>query len=86
MGLFSKKDRWKNFNGNINIYDNLQHSDIPKLIREKLIHTLQFYQFKTPNNKTWEVLNNFYHNYPALGLRILWYEKVDFSFYSKSQR
>lgn len=83
MGLFSKKNKWGNFNGNINIYDNLQHSDIPKLIKEKLIHTLQFYQFKTPNNKTWEVLNDFYNKYPELGLRILWYDKVDFSFYSK---
>jgi hypothetical protein len=83
MGLFSKKDKWGNFNGNINIYDNLQHSDISKLIKENLIHSLQFYQFKTPNTKTWEVLNDFYNKYPELGLRILWHEKVDFSFYSK---
>jgi hypothetical protein len=82
MGIFSKKEKWGNFNGNINIYDNLQYSDIPKLIKENLIHTLQLFQFKTPNIKTWKVLNEFYNKYPELGLRILWYEKVDFSFYS----
>jgi len=46
MGIFSKKDKWENFNGNVNIYSNLKNSDIPRLIEEKNIHSLQFYQFK----------------------------------------
>jgi hypothetical protein len=81
MGIFSKKDKWGNFNGNINIYENLKHSDIQKLIQEKGIHTIQFYQFQTPNNKTWDILNEFYKKYPEIGLRIHWYEKMDFDFY-----
>jgi len=60
MGIFNKKKKWGNFNGNINIYEDLKSSDIPKLIQEKDIHSLQFFEFKTPNKKTWEVLNSFF--------------------------
>jgi len=53
MGIFNKKEKWGNFSGNINIYDNLKHSDIPKLIAEENIHSLQFFQFTDPKKKTW---------------------------------
>ncbi len=82
MGIFSKKVKWGNFNGNINIYDNLKPSDIPKLIKEKDIHSLQFFQFDKPNNRTWKTLNEFYQNYPTIGLRLVWYKQVNFDFYS----
>lgn len=81
MGIFKKSDKkWGNFSGNINIYDNLKDSDIPKLIKEPNIHSIQFYQFKTPNEKTWKVLNNFYEQYPDIRLHIFWYDLVDFGF------
>lgn len=83
MGIFDKKEKWGNFSGNINIYANLKHSDIPKLIAEKNIHTLQFLQFANPKKKTWEVLNDFYQKYPEIGLRLAWYEKINFDFYSQ---
>ena len=83
MGIFSKKEKWGNFNGNINIYDNLKATDIPKLIKEKDIHSLQFYEFKNPNKKTWDVLDEFYKKYPEFGLRIVWYDQVNFDFYSQ---
>ncbi len=83
MELFRKKERWGNFNGNINIYDDLKLSDIPKLIQEKNIHSLQFYQFSNPNTETWNVLNEFYQKYPDIGLRILWYDEMNFDFYSQ---
>lgn len=83
MELFKKKERWENFNGNINIYDDLKFSDIPKLIQEKNIHSLQFYQFSNPNTETWNVLNEFYQKYPEIGLRILWYDEMNFDFYSQ---
>jgi hypothetical protein len=82
MRLFKQnKEKWGNFSGNINIYDNLKDSDIPKLIGEPNIHSIQFYrQFKTPNEKTWKVLNNFYEKYPDIRLHIFWYDMVDFKF------
>lgn len=83
MGIFNKKKKWGNFNGNINIYDDLKYSDIPKLILEKDIHTLQFFQFKNPKKKTWDVLNSFYKEYPNIGLRIIWHDQMNFDFYSR---
>ena len=83
MGIFSKKEKWGNYNGNINIYDNLKISDIPKLIKEKDIHSLQFFKFTDPNKKTWDVLNEFYIKHPEIGLRIVWNGQVNFDFYSQ---
>jgi|TARA_B110000091_G_scaffold6474_1_gene6307 hypothetical protein len=83
MGIFDKKEKWGNFSGNINIYDNLKHSDIPKLIAEENIHSLQFLQFTDPKKKTWEVLNEFYEKHPEIGLRLVWYDQVNFDFYSQ---
>lgn len=81
MRLFNKNNnKWGNFSGNINIYDNLKDSDIPKLISEPNIHSIQFYQFKTPNEKTWKILNNFYDKYPDIRLHIFWYDAVNFDF------
>ena len=57
MGIFSKKEKWGNFNGNINIYSDLKNSDIPKIIAEKNIYALQLYQFQNPKKGTWETLN-----------------------------
>jgi len=82
MGIFSNKEKWGNFNGNINIYDNLKSEDIPNLIKEKGIHSLQFFQFDKPNDKTWNTLNEFYQNYPEIGLRLVWHKEINFDFYS----
>lgn len=80
MGLFSQNKKWENFSGNINIYDDLESSDIAKLVKEKQIHSLQFYKFKTPSRKTWTVLNEFYQENPEVGLHVFWYDPIDFSF------
>lgn len=82
MGIFKNKERWGNFNGNINIYDNLKSSDIPDLIKQKDIHSLQFFQFDKPNNKTWNTLNEFYQKYPEIGLRLIWHDQINFDYYS----
>jgi len=83
MGIFNKKEKWGNFSGNINIYDNLKHFDIPKLIAEENLHTLQFFQFTEPKKKTWDILNEFYEKHPEIGLRLVWYDQVNFDFYSQ---
>lgn len=80
---FKKEDKWENFSGNINIYQDLVESDIEILIQEKNIHSLQFYSFKNPSEKTWQTLNKFYENYPEIGLTIFWYDTVDFAFLNK---
>ena len=81
MNIFNRKPKWKNFGGNINILRDIKKSDISKIISEERIHSLQFYEFKTPNNRTWETLNEFFKKYPDIRLRILWYNQMDFSFY-----
>lgn len=78
-----KEDKWGNFSGNINIYQDLVESDIEMLIQEKNIHSLQFYYFKNPSEKTWETLNKFYEKYPEIGLTIFWYDTIDFIFLHK---
>ena len=78
--LFDKKDKWKNFGGNINIYADLKKSDISKLAAEKDIHSIQFYEFKTPNKNTWETLNSFFKKYPKIGLTIFWYDETNWDF------
>lgn len=83
MILFKNKEKWGNFGGNINIYQDLNTSDIDKLICEPNIHSIQFYEFKTPNNKTWTVINDLYKNYPEIGLTIFWYDPLDFDFINK---
>ena len=83
MGIFSKKEKWGNFNGNINIYSDLKNSDIPKIIAEKNIYALQLYQFQNPKKGTWETLNRLFEEYPKIGLRVLWYETQDLSFYKE---
>ncbi|GGI56885.1 hypothetical protein [Winogradskyella haliclonae] len=81
MGIFNRKKKWGNFNGNINIYSDLEKSDIPKIIKEDDIHSLQLFEFQTPNRQTWETLNEFYKDYPDIGLRVVWYDCEDLSFY-----
>ncbi len=72
MGIFERqKEKWTNHSGNINIHDDLKKSDIPKIISEKDIHSLQFYTFENPKTQTWETLNEFYKHYPNIGLRVL---------------
>jgi len=73
--------KWENFNGNINIYKNLEKNDISEIFAEENIHSLQFYQFQNPNNETWAVLNDFFEKHPNIGLRVLWYEPQNLSFY-----
>jgi hypothetical protein len=80
MGLFIRSKKWENFNGNINIYEDLVTSDIDLLVEEEQIHSLQFYMFKNPSRKTWEVLEQFYRRNPQFGLHVFWYEAVDFCF------
>ncbi len=82
MGIFSRKSKWKNFSGNVNLINDIKPSDIPKLIAEKNIHQIQLYSFKNPNIRTWETLNQFFKKHPEIGLRILWHEKFDQSFYT----
>jgi hypothetical protein len=83
MGIFSNKDKWGNYSGNINIFSDLKKSDIPKIIAENNIHSLQLSQFENPKKQTWETLNEFYRQYPNIGLRILWHESQDLSFYKE---
>ncbi len=73
--------KWGNFNGNINIYQDLEKNDIAEIIAEKNIHSLQFYLFKNPKKETWEILNIFLGNHPNIGLRVLWYDIQSLSFY-----
>ncbi|WP_215226713.1 leucine-rich repeat domain-containing protein [Echinicola shivajiensis] len=80
MGLFKKEKKWGNFGGNINVYSDLKESDIERLINEPNIHSLQFYEFKTPSTRTWNVLEKFFNKYPQIRLHIFWYEEVDFKF------
>lgn len=84
MGIFgSNKEKWTNHSGNINIHSDLKKSDIPKIISEENIHSLQLYTFKNPKRQTWETLNEFYKQYPDIRLRVLWYETQDLSFYKE---
>lgn len=80
MKLFKQNKKWGNFSGNINIYEDLETSDIEELLKEEHLHSLQFYNFQNPNRKTWQVLNEFYRRNPQFGLHVFWYEAVDFSF------
>ncbi len=81
--IFSKKEKWKNFSGNVNIIDNISTSDITKIISEPHLHSLQFYEFKNPAEKTWRTLNELFKLHPEIGMRVLWYDENDFSFFSK---
>lgn len=80
MGLFKKEKKWGNFSGNINVYSDLKEPNIEKLIKEPNIHSVQFYQFKDPSTKTWNVLEKFFRKYPQIRLHIFWYDEVDFKF------
>lgn len=84
MEIFgSNKEKWTNHSGNINIHSDLKKSDIPKIISEEDIHSLQLYTFENPKKETWETLNEFYKQYPEIRLRVLWYEAQDLSFYKE---
>lgn len=81
MEIFGQKEKWKNHSGNINILSDIKKSDIPKIMAEDNIHSLQLYQFQNPKKQTWETLNEFYKQYPDIRLRVLWHETQDLSFY-----
>ncbi len=81
MELFKKKIKWGNYNGSINIHSDLKDSDIRKIIAEKKIHTIQFYEFKSPSEKTWKVLEKFFYKYPHITLSISWFDQVNFDFF-----
>ncbi|MBM1108197.1 hypothetical protein JQC67_18740 [Aurantibacter crassamenti] len=84
MGIFgSNKEKWTNHSGNINIHSDLKKSDISKIISEENIHSLQLYTFENPKKQTWETLNEFYKQYPNIGLRVVWYNAQDLSFYKE---
>lgn len=68
MGLFSRKPKWENYSGNINLVSDIKDSDIPKLISENNIRQIQLYSFTNPNIKTWETLNQFFSKYPKIKL------------------
>ena len=74
--------KWENFSGNINIYKDLERKNISEIISEKNIHSLQFYQFKNPKDETWKILNDLFEKHPNIGLRVLWYDTQDLSFYN----
>ncbi|MCD9583816.1 hypothetical protein [Tenacibaculum maritimum] len=75
--------KWENHSGNINILKDVTTSDIPKIIAEENIHTIQFYKFQTPKKQTWKVLNEFYGEYPEVKLRVCWNECQNLSFYKE---
>lgn len=75
--------KWGNFSGNINILKDLEKKNISEIFAEKNIHSLQFYQFQNPKNETWEILNEFFEKHPDIGLRVLWPENQDLSFYKQ---
>ncbi len=77
------EEKWRNCWGNINIEADIELSDIPKIIAEERIHSLQLYHLETPSEQTWQTLNAFYEQYPNIGLRIVWRAPQDFSFYEK---
>jgi len=79
--MINTEEKWKNYNGNINICSDIEDRDIQKLISEKNIRSLQFYLFQNPSNDTWETLNEFFLQYPHIGLRVLWEEQQDLAFY-----
>mgnify|MGYP001012898408 CR=1 FL=1 len=83
MGILNKIEKWGNSYGNINIYSDLNKSDIPKILTEKNIWALQLYQFKNPNKQTWEVLNEFFGKHPEIGLRVVWGDNQDLVFYKE---
>ncbi|MCX2745436.1 hypothetical protein OO013_16270 [Mangrovivirga sp. M17] len=83
MGIFTRKEKWKNYSGSINILSDLKKSDIPKIIAEDNIHSIQLYQFRNPKKKTWETLNLLFEKHPDIRLRVLWYDNTDLSFYKE---
>jgi hypothetical protein len=80
MEVFDNEEKWGNFGGNINIYSDLEQSDINIILSEPDIHSLQFYEFKTPSNKTWGILESLYKKHPYIGLHIFWEGEINFDF------
>jgi len=65
------ENKWKDFGGNINIYDDLVDEDIADILTTRDIHTIQFYQFKKPKPETFKVLNDkLFSKRPDIGLSI----------------
>lgn len=75
------ENKWKDFGGNINIYDDLVDEDIADILTTRDIHTIQFYQFKKPKPETFKVLNDkLFSKRPDIGLSIFWYDPLDWKF------
>lgn len=85
LSLFKKEKKWENCGGCVNIHSDLTESDIPKLINEPGIDSVQFYSFKTPSDKTWAVLNDFLKKYPHINLTINWHDSTNIDFLNKVQ-
>ncbi|MTI29783.1 hypothetical protein [Xanthovirga aplysinae] len=72
--------KWSNHSGCLNILENLTTTDIHQIQHETELHTIQFYQFQTPNRETWDVLNQFFKLNPTIELRIKWYNPINLEF------
>jgi len=73
--------KWKDFSGNINIYDDLVDEDIADILTTPYVHSIQFYDFKKPKPETFRVLNDrLFSKRPDIGLSIFWYDPLDWKF------
>ncbi len=74
--------KWENFNGIINIYEDLDSQDVQKFSHESKIKSVQFHQFESPSLNTWDILNTFYDTNPNIELAINWYSTDNLNFLS----
>jgi hypothetical protein len=73
--------KWKDFGGNINIYDDLVEDDIADILTIPYVHSIQFYEFKKPKPETFRVLDDkLFSKRPDIGLSIFWYDPLDWKF------
>lgn len=73
--------KWRDFSGNINIYDDLVEDDIADILTTPYIHSIQFYEFKKPKPETFRILNDrLFSKRPDIGLSIFWYDPLDWKF------
>lgn len=79
--MTTKEKKWGNYGGNVNIYNDLDESDIIEILRIPDIHSIQFYEFKNPKIETFQLLNNnLFSKRPDIGLSIFWREPLDWKF------
>ena len=69
-------EKWKNINGNINLYADIDESDIHALLNEPKLHSVQLSKFINPNPETWSTLNIIFKNRPDVYLSLMWHNKA----------